>query len=70
MEQLAAAIGISRSAVSRFFAGRATSLTVALAVLDKLKLKFEEVFTQSIWTPPDRGRGGTADARGLKPPEM
>ena len=45
MEQLAAAIGISRSTVSRFFAGRATSLTVALAVLDKLKLKFEEVFT-------------------------
>jgi hypothetical protein len=33
------------STVSRFFAGRATSLTVALAVLDKLKLKFEEVFT-------------------------
>ncbi len=45
MEQLAAAIGISRSTVSRFFAGRATSLTVALAVLDKLKVKFEEVFT-------------------------
>ncbi len=45
MEQLAAAIGISRSTVSRFFSGRATSLTVALAVLDKLKLKFEEVFT-------------------------
>jgi DNA-binding XRE family transcriptional regulator len=45
MEHLATAIGISRSTVSRFFAGRATSLTVALAVLDKLKLKFEEVFT-------------------------
>jgi DNA-binding XRE family transcriptional regulator len=45
MEQLAASIGISRSTVSRFFAGRATSLTVTLAVLDKLKLKFEEVFT-------------------------
>ncbi len=45
MEQLATAIGISRSTVSRFFAGRATSLTVALAVLDILKLKFEEVFT-------------------------
>jgi len=45
MEGLAEAIGVSRSTVSRFFAGRPTSLTVALAVLDKLKLKFEEVFT-------------------------
>ncbi len=45
MEDLADAIGISRSTVSRFFAGRRTSLTVALAVLDKLKLKFDHVFT-------------------------
>jgi DNA-binding XRE family transcriptional regulator len=45
MEQLADAIGISRSTVSRCFAGRPVSLTVALAVLDKLKLQFEEVFT-------------------------
>lgn len=45
MEGLAEATGISRSTVSRFFACRPTSLTVALAVLDKLNLKFEEVFT-------------------------
>lgn len=45
MEGLAVAIGRSRSTVSRFFAGRRTSLSVALSVLDKLKLRFEQVFT-------------------------
>jgi hypothetical protein len=45
MEALADAIGRSRSTVSRFFAGRHTSLPVAIAVLDKLKLRFEHVFT-------------------------
>ena len=45
MEGLAHAIGRSRSTVSRFFAGRRTSLPVVLAVLDKLKLRFEDVFT-------------------------
>jgi len=45
MEGLADAIGRSRSTVSRFFAGRRTSLPVAIAVLDKLQLKFEQVFT-------------------------
>jgi hypothetical protein len=45
MEGLADSIGRSRSTVSRFFAGRGTSLPVALAVLDKLKLTFEQVFT-------------------------
>ncbi len=45
MEGLADAVGRSRSTVSRFFAGRGTSLPVALAVLDKLKLRFEQVFT-------------------------
>jgi hypothetical protein len=45
MESLADAIGRSRSTVSRFFAGRRTSLPVALAVLDKLKLAFGQVFT-------------------------
>ena len=44
-EGLADAIGRSRSTVSRLFAGRRTSLPVALAVLDKLKLRFEQVFT-------------------------
>lgn len=45
MEQLADAIGCSRSTASRYFAGRSHSLAVALAVLDKLKLKFEDVYT-------------------------
>jgi hypothetical protein len=45
MEGLAVAIGRSRSTVSRFFAGRRTSLPVALAVVDKLKLRFDQVFT-------------------------
>jgi hypothetical protein len=45
MEGLAGAIGRSRSTVSRFFAGRRTSLPVALAVLGKLELRFEQVFT-------------------------
>jgi DNA-binding XRE family transcriptional regulator len=45
MEQLAHAVGVSRSTVSRYFAGRATSLTVTLGILDKLKLRFEDVYT-------------------------
>ncbi len=45
MQELADAIGRSRSTASRFFSGRQTSLTVTLSVLDKLKLTFEEVFT-------------------------
>ena len=45
MEQLADAIGCSRSTASRYFAGRSHSLAVALAVLGKLKLKFEDVYT-------------------------
>jgi transcriptional regulator with XRE-family HTH domain len=45
MEQLADAIGCSRSTASRYFAGRSHSLAVALAVLDKLKLRFEDVYT-------------------------
>jgi hypothetical protein len=55
MEGLADAIGRSRSTVSRFFAGRRTSLPVALAVLDKLKLRFEQVFTP---INVDDGAGG------------
>ncbi len=43
MEGLADAIG--RSTISRFFAGRRTGLPVALAVLDKLRLRFEQVFS-------------------------
>lgn len=43
MESLARACGISRSTASRFFSGRATSLTVTLKILETLRLKFEEV---------------------------
>jgi transcriptional regulator with XRE-family HTH domain len=46
MERLAEAIGCSRSTVSRFFSGKRTSLAVALMVLDKLKLTFDDVFTR------------------------
>jgi hypothetical protein len=52
MDGLADAIGRSRSTASRFFSGRQMSLTVALAVLAKLKLRFEEVFTPC---GPDQG---------------
>jgi transcriptional regulator with XRE-family HTH domain len=45
IEQLADAVGVSRSTVSRYFAGRPTSLTVTLGILDKLKLSFEDVYT-------------------------
>lgn len=45
MAELAEAVGCSRSTVSRFFAGRTNGLEPTLAILDKLKLKFEEVFT-------------------------
>ena len=43
MESLAVAVGISRSTASRFFSGRATSLTVTLKILEVLKLKFDDV---------------------------
>jgi hypothetical protein len=43
MESLAVAVGISRSTASRFFSGRATSLTVTLKILEVLKLRFDDV---------------------------
>ena len=43
MEQLADAVGISRSTASRFFSGRPTSLTVTKRTLAALHLKFEDV---------------------------
>jgi transcriptional regulator with XRE-family HTH domain len=43
IERLARACGISRSTASRFFSGRATSLTVTLKILEVLHLKFEDV---------------------------
>ena len=45
MAELAKAVGCSRSKVSRFFAGKTTGIGPALAILDKLKLKLEDVFT-------------------------
>ena len=45
MQSLAAACGISRSTASRFFAGRNTSLTVTLKILDALHREFEQVAT-------------------------
>ncbi len=43
MESLAKAVGISRSTASRFFSGKATSLTVTLKILEMLKLRFDDV---------------------------
>ena len=43
MESLADACDISRSTASRFFSGRATSLTVTLKILKALHLKFTDV---------------------------
>jgi len=45
MEQLADAVGASRSTASRFFSGRPTSLSVTKRILDALGLKFEDVLT-------------------------
>jgi hypothetical protein len=46
IEGLAHAAKYSRSTVSRFFAGRQTSLSVALAIIGKLNLDFDQVFTR------------------------
>ena len=42
---LAVKVGVSRSAASRFFSGRPTSLAVTLKILDALHVKFEDVAT-------------------------
>jgi hypothetical protein len=52
-EGLAEATGVSRSTVSRFFGGRATSLGTTLAILDKLRLQFDEVATPCADADPD-----------------
>ncbi len=44
-EDIAKAIGRSRSTVSRFFGGRNTSIRVFLDILTELGLKFEDVAT-------------------------
>jgi hypothetical protein len=46
LQALAEATGRSRSTASRFFAGRPVSLAVALAVLDRLNLQFNDVFAE------------------------
>lgn len=38
------ALGVSRSTVSRFLSGRSLSLKVTLSILDKLRLRFDDVF--------------------------
>ncbi len=43
-EQLAEAVGCSRSTVSRFLSGRDVSLQIALAVLKALHVRFDEVY--------------------------
>ena len=45
MEELAVAVGISRSTGSRFFSGRPTSLAVTMRMLDALHLTFADVLT-------------------------
>ena len=45
MEELAQAVGISRSTASRFFSGRPTSLAVTKRILDALHLTFADVLT-------------------------
>lgn len=44
IEGLAKALDISRSTASRWFSGRPGSLAVTLRILDKLGLRFDEVF--------------------------
>ena len=50
-EDIAKAIGRSRSTVSRFFAGRSTSIRVFLDILNELELRFEDVATPVIEDP-------------------
>jgi transcriptional regulator with XRE-family HTH domain len=54
MEQLATAVGVSRSTASRFFSGRPTSLAVTKRMLAALHVKFEDVLT------PETEADGTA----------
>ena len=48
MEELGNNVGVSRSTVSRFLAGRPTSLSVTKRILDALHLKFSDVLTPEI----------------------
>ncbi|HEY4026671.1 MAG TPA: helix-turn-helix transcriptional regulator [Candidatus Dormibacteraeota bacterium] len=66
MEGLARSIGVSRSTVSRFFAGRPTSLAVTLNILDALHLTFEEVATPDT-DDPDDPAGPSSAGVGARP---
>jgi transcriptional regulator with XRE-family HTH domain len=57
MDALASAVGISRSTASRFFSGRPTSLKVTLAILEALRLEFDDVARP--WDP-DEATGDVA----------
>jgi hypothetical protein len=43
LEDVADSVGVSRSSVSRFFAGRGTSLSMTLRILAALRLDFSDV---------------------------
>jgi transcriptional regulator with XRE-family HTH domain len=58
MEDLADAIGVSRSTVSRFFSGRNTSLTVTRKILEALKLTFEVAATEMDRVDDEEGQAG------------
>src|SRR5215469_6295368 len=45
-EELADSIGCSRSTISRYLSGRIVSLAVTLRVLEKLHLRFDDVYRQ------------------------
>ena len=46
MDELSKVAGRSRSTVSRWFAGKSTSLPVALVILETLQIGFDDVYTQ------------------------
>jgi hypothetical protein len=50
--QLAESAGCSRSTLSHFLAGRQVSLQIALALLEKLRLTFDEVYRRCDDTGP------------------
>jgi transcriptional regulator with XRE-family HTH domain len=64
MESLANAVGVSRSTASRFFAGKPTSLTVTLRILDTLHLRFDEVATH-VSEQPRHPENGKDDGEGM-----